>query len=179
MNLGEALGIFAAIVIGASAMFIFPMASIADRSDDVAEIEIQSIVEEFVNNASNTGKITTSDYDKLVADLNATGNTYDIEMELKVLDENPTKKNTGLMGDETKIGENTYYSRYTSQILDTLDRDGTLYMKKGDIITVKAYNNNNTLSQEYKRAMYGISGSNTYKIYGSATAGVTTTGSGK
>lgn len=179
MNMGETLTVVIVIFLAATLMFIFPMMSLAERNDDVAQIEIQSIIEDFVNKVKNVGKITDTDYDQLVADLYSTGNTYDISMELKVLDENPTKKNTGLMGEETKIGENVYYSIYTTQILDELEANNVKYMKKGDLLTVSASNSNSTIAQGFKNFFYGLAGTNTYKITGSASGMVTVTGSGK
>lgn len=173
--MGDSLVTVVVILLGAILMFIFPMMAIAERNDDVSEITVQTEVSEFVNSARTTGKITASDYDKLVADLNTTGNTYDIVIELQVKDENPGKTNA-LGVDETKIGEDIYYSIYTSQILDELDKEGVKYMKEGDILTVKASNTNNTISQMLKNFFYSLSGNDTYSIVGSHSGIVTATG---
>ena len=46
------------------------------------------------------------------------GVTYDVEIEVKVRDENPGKKTT--QANSKKIGEDVYYSIYTTQIENTL-----------------------------------------------------------
>lgn len=173
--MGDSLITVVTILLAAILMFIFPMMAMAERTDDVSQLTVQTEIAEFVNTARTTGKITASDYDNLVADLYATGNTYDITMELQVKDENPGKTNA-LGVDESKIGEDIYYSVYTSQILDELDKEGVKYMKEGDQLTVKASNTNNTISQMLKNFFYSLSGNDTYSIVGSASGIVTATG---
>ena len=93
--MGDSLITVVAILLAAILMFIFPMMAMSERNDDVSELAVQTAVAEFVNNARNTGKITQANYDKLIADLYATGNTFDLAMEIQVLDSNPArKKNT-------------------------------------------------------------------------------------
>ena len=77
-----------AILLAAILMFVFPLMSVAERSDDMSSLTVQTATTEFVDNARAVGKITMANYQQLVSSLNATGNTYDIEMEVKVLDEN-------------------------------------------------------------------------------------------
>lgn len=175
--MGDSLTMVVAIFLAAIMMFIFPMMAISERNDDISQLTVQTAIAEFVNNARTIGKITASDYDKLVADLYATGNTYDITMELQVLDENPAKKQTALMGDERKIGENIYYSIYTTQIMEELDVNDVKYMKEGDRLTVSASNTNNTISQMLKNFFYSLSGNDAYSIVGSHSGIVTVTGS--
>ncbi len=158
-------------------MFWFPMMAMSERNDDVSQLTVQSTVAEFVNNARTIGKITEADYDNFVQQLYATGNTYDIAMEIQVLDENPAKKQDAILGEGTKIGENIYYSIYTSQIMDELDSNGYKIMKEGDILKVTVSNTNNTLSQMFKNFFYGLTGNDTYSIVGSHSGIVTVTGS--
>ena len=175
--MGESLTMVVAIFLAAIMMFVFPMMAMSERSDDIAELNIQTAITEFVNTARNTGKITTDSYNKLVSDLYSTGNTYDITMEIQVLDENPSKKQTSLMqGSETKIGENIYYSIYTTQIMEELEKSNVQYMKEGDIFTVTASNTNNTISQMLKNFFYSLSGNDSYSIVGSDSGIVTVTG---
>lgn len=174
--MGESLTTVVAILLAAILMFIFPMMAMSERNDDVSQLTVQTAISEFVNNTRNKGKITSTDYDKLVGALYATGNTYDINMEIQVLDENPTKKSTNSLSD-TKIGENIYYSIYTSQIIDEIDTNGVKLMNEGDILTVSAANTNNTISQMLKNFFYSLSGNSTYSIVGSQSGIVTVTGS--
>ena len=68
-------------------------------------------------------------------------------MEVKVLDEKPGKKTTQTTRD--KIGENVYYSVYTSQIKDKLEKDGVYKVKEGDIVSVNVKNTN--MDGEYRQ----------------------------
>ena len=44
-----------AILLAAILMFIFPMMSVAERSDDVSQLSVQTAVNEFVDNSRTTG----------------------------------------------------------------------------------------------------------------------------
>lgn len=165
-----------AILLAAILMFIFPMLSVAERSDDVSQLSVQTAVNEFVDNSRTTGKITIENYSKLVNKLNATGNAYEIEMEVKLLDENIGKKTAWTQSQV--IGENTYYSVYTSQIMDVLEEEDTSYnMKEGDIFSVKVKNTGKTMAQMIRGVFYSISGSDTYQIAAQHAGAVTTNGS--
>ena len=152
-----------AIFIATILMFVFPLLSVSERSDDISQLSVQTATIEFVDKVSSTGKITASDYDAFVQSLATTGNTYDIEIEAKILDENPGKKVTWTSGD--KIGENVYYSEFTSQILEKLqDSDDEYILKEGDMIVVNVKNTNQTLSQMLRNFFYTISGQDTYQV---------------
>lgn len=168
-----------AIFLAAILMFIFPLMSIAERSDDISQLTVQSAVTEFVNTAVGTGKITMNEYNKLISKIEATGNKYDVEIEIKVLDENIGKKSAWTQ--KQVIGENNYYSVYTSQIMNYMasmegDGDGVYTMKEGDIISVSAKNSNKTLSQTIRGIFYSISGNGTYQISAQSSGMVTSNG---
>jgi len=169
--MGDSLMTVIAIFIATILMFVFPLMSVSERSDDIAQLAAQTATVEFVDKVSSTGKITSSDYDAFVQALAATGNTYDIELEAKILDENPGKKVTWAAGN--KIGENVYYSQFTSQIIDqifpkdtngNIQENGVKYLKEGDIISVSVKNTNQTLSQMLRNFFYTISGQDVYQI---------------
>ena len=172
---GETLITIVAIFLAAILIGIFPMMAIAERNDDVAQLAVTTGLSEFVNTARTTGKITVQDYDALVNKLFATGNTYDISMEVQVLDENPAKK--GTQTSSTTVGENVYYSVYTTQIMDELDAHNVYTLKEGDILTVSASNSNTTISQMLKNFFYSLAGNNAYSIVGSQTGVITVSGS--
>ena len=167
-----------AIFLAAILMFIFPLMSVAERGDDMSQLAVQTAATEFVDNSRAIGKITIENYDKLISTINATGNGYDVEMEVKVLDENIGKKSAWTQG--TVIGENVYYSVYTSQITDVIEDPngaGVYDMKEGDIFSVTIKNTNKTMAQTIRGVFYSISGSNTYSIAAQHTGLVTETGS--
>lgn len=167
-----------AILLAAILMFIFPLMSVAERSDDMSQLTVTTAVTEFVDNSRSIGKITMTNYQKLVSTIEATGNTYDIEMEVKILDENVGKKSAWTNG--TVIGENIYYSVYTSQITDVLTDDsgtGTYNMSEGDIFSVTVKNTNKTMAQTIRSVFYSVTGSDTYQIAAQHSGLVTATGS--
>ncbi len=172
---GETIIVIVVIFLAAILIGIFPMMSIAERNDDIAQLSVQTAISEFVDTVRKTGVITMDNYNSLVSTLYATGNTYDITMEVQVLDDNPAKKTT--QSDETKIGENVYYSVYTTQIYDELLENSKYVLKEGDIITVSASNSNSTISQMLKNFFYSLSGNNTYSIVASQSGVIAVTGS--
>lgn len=163
--MGDSLMTVIAIFVATILMFVFPLLSVSERSDDISQLAVQTATVEFVDKVSSTGKITSGDYDAFIQSLSATGNTYDVEMEAKILDENPGKKVTWTSGD--KIGENVYYSQFSSQILEKLedsDGKGEYILKEGDMISVNVKNTNQTLSQMLRNFFYTISGQDTYQV---------------
>ena len=82
------------IVIAAILMFVVPFTLLADRNDDIAQLVTKTATASFVDNVIKTGTITTEDYKNYINDLSSSGNTYDIDIELKILDENNSKKYT-------------------------------------------------------------------------------------
>lgn len=177
--MGDTLITIVAIFLAAVLMFVFPLMSISERNDDIAQMGAQTATVEFVDNIRQTGKITQSNYDSYVQTLAATGNSYDVEIEVKVLDENPGKKTAQTSGD--KIGENIYYSEYTSQVLDKINnsKTKTMKLKEGDIISVNVKNTNTTIGQMLKNFFYSISGNDTYKISASHSGVVMANGNEK
>ena len=175
--MGDTLITVIAIVLAAVLMFVFPLMTMSDRTDDVSQLTVDTATTEFVDDVRTTGKLTLAKYDTFVQNISTTGNSYDVEMEIQVLDENPGKKTT--QAEATKIGENVYYSQYTSQILDELEsNNGTKNLKEGDIFTASVKNTNSTLSQQLKNFFYKVTGNDTYTIAAEHGGIVTATGTG-
>ena len=144
--MGDSTITIIAIFLAAILMFVFPLMAMSDRADDVSQLNVQTLTTEFVDNVRTTGKLTEANYSKFIQQLDSTGNTYDVELEAQILDENPGKKAT--QADTTKIGENVYYNVYTSQILEELGKNNIKAFKEGDIFSVSAKNTNATISQQ-------------------------------
>ncbi|MBP3800699.1 MAG: hypothetical protein J6I85_01510 [Clostridia bacterium] len=157
-----------AIALAAVLMFVFPLMTTADRADDTAQVTLQTSTDEFTLNIANTGKLTLDDYDKFVQKI-SNPNTYDVEIEFQILDENIGKKT--IQANSKAIGENTYYSEYTSQIMNQLKSKGKVTLKEGDIVTVKVSNNNKTMSAQLSGTM-----NDSATITASSTQTVTTNG---
>lgn len=175
--MGDTLITVVAIALAAVLMFIFPLMTMSDRTDDVSQLTVETATTEFVDDVRTTGKLTMDKYSKFVENIGSTGNSYDVEMEIKVLDENPSKKTT--QAETTKIGENVYYSMYTSQILEMISDNATLALKEGDMFSANVKNTNSTLSQQLKNFFYAVTGNDTYTIAASHAGFVTANGTGK
>lgn len=166
-----------AIFLAAVLMFIFPLMTLADRSDDISEVAIQTATDDLVLKIAKTGKLTEDEYENFVSRISGS-ELYDIQMEFQILDENPAKKASQSAG-TTKIGDNVYYSVYTTSILEEISRENgpkAYYLKEGDIVTVKVKNSSQTLAQVLRNIYYKVSGNDTYVIYGSSTLMVNVNG---
>ena len=152
-----------AIFLAAILMFIFPLMSTSDRTDDITTQAVESATTDFVDEIRSTGKITQDSYDNFVQTISSTGNSYEVEMEVQVLDDNPGKKVTE--AEYTKVGENYYYSEYTTQILDEINSDtGAMYLKQGDLVTVSVKNTNRTIGTILRDFFYSITGNNSATV---------------
>ena len=143
-----------ALFVAAVFLFVVPLVTLTERNDNVVQENVKLIVEEFVTDIKNTGKLTNAKMQDFENRLAATGNTYNIEMELQILDENPGKKTT--QANNKKIGENVYYSEYTTQIYDKL-KTGDISLKEGDFIYVGVSNQNSTAAQTLKSSFLSFS----------------------
>lgn len=165
------------ILIGSILMFIVPLFLLADRADDVSQLVAQTATSEFVNEVIKSGQIASDTYQKFTSTLFSAGNTYDIDIEVKILDETPSKMITD--NEPQKIGNNTYYSLYTSQVEEKIrnsakssnnNRVGKIILKQGDQITVTVRNNSRTLSQALRNIYYNIAGDDS-SIISAASSG--------
>ena len=173
--MGDSLVTVVAIFLAAILMFIFPLMSLAERTDDISSLAVQTSTTEFVDNIRTTGKVTLEEYEQYLSDISSTGNSFDVEFVIQQLDENPGKKTT--QAEATKIGENLYYFIYTTQVEEQLDRTGRITLKEGDIVTVTARNTNQTISQMLRNFFYMISGNDSYQIVGQHSGVVSVNGS--
>lgn len=171
--MGDTLITITAIALAAILMFVFPLMTMSDRTDDVTNLAVQTSTTDFVDDVRTTGKLTMEKYSKFIENISSTGNTYDVEMELQVLDENPGKKTT--QASASKIGEDVYYTMYTSQILESINSK-PLTLKEGDMFSASVKNTNTTLSQQLKNFLYSVTGNDTYTIAAQHAGMVTANG---
>ena len=164
--MGDSLTTIIAIFLAAILMFVCPLMALSERTDDISELSVKTATSEFVDNVRTTGKLTLEDYDKFMQTITSTGNSFNVEMEAQILDENPGVKTT--QAETTKIGENVYYTLYTTQIEEKLAGDGNsknaLTLKEGDRFSVTVENTNTTIAQTLRNFLYKIAGNNTYQI---------------
>lgn len=174
--MGDSLMTVTGIFLAAILMFMVPLMSVSERNDDITQLAVQTTTAEFIEDVASTGVIKKSDYDAYLQKLAATGNTYEVEMEVRKLDENFGKKTVAQSGD--LIGENSYYSVFTSTIEEALDNPSKerYELSKGDIITVSAKNTNLTVAQILRNFFYKVSGNDTYQVAASYTSVVVNNG---
>ncbi len=169
------------IVIGLSVilMFIFPLMTMGDRADDITQATVDAATREFVDNVCTKGKITPEDLTTFRQKINSTGYLYVVEIQVKVLDENPSKKSVQVSRD--KIGENLYYNIETSQITDVVEPErGTpkaYLLKEGDLIYVTVRSASQGISEQMRNFFYTVIGDDTYNIASSESGMSRTTGS--
>ena len=173
--MGDSLITVVVIVLAAVLMFVFPLLTVSENSDNTAQLSVQNATTDFVENIRSTGKITLDAYDKYIQTINSTGNKFDVEIEVQVLDENPGVKTA--QTDYTKIGENIYYTQYTTQVLNEIENGNhKKTLKEGDIVTVKALNTNTTIAQLLRNFLYRVSGNDTSSIAASHSGIITSNG---
>ena len=179
-----------ALVIAGILLFIAPLLTLTERSDNVTQENVELIVQEFVTDIRNTGKLTRTKYQNFESKLDSIGNnSYEVEIQIQYLDENPGKKTA--QSNYTKIGENVYYSEFTTQILKQIGikadneviedeaaflKNNTIILKEGDIITVEVKNTNSTAAQTLKSSFIGFSNAGEYVISASSSGMVSANG---
>ena len=178
--MGDSAVTIVAIFLAAILMFVFPLMTMADKSDDVSQLSVQNATTDFTNKIRTTGYISQDDYDNFILTLASTGNSYNAEITVQKLDQNPAKKSSG---DTTTIGQNVYYTMYTTQIMEQINPNATQYpngrtllLKEGDIISVSVKNTNTTIAQLLRNAFYKVTGNDTYQISASHGGIVTVNG---
>ncbi len=172
--MSDTLIVIIAIGVAAVLIFVFPLMTMADRTDDVSQLVAQSALTSFVDKVASTGKISQEDIDDLDQKLASTGNLYEVEMEIQVKDENLGKKVSQARAD--KIGENVYYTVYTADIEGEIKDNRIYYLKEGDIFTASYKNTNQTIGDMLNNFFYMVSGNNNYANSGEKTAMCTANG---
>ena len=175
MNLGETITVIVVIGLSVTLMVVFPLMTTADRADDVVQQVFDTEVSKLAQDVINTGELTKERYERFVEAINSTGYACDVELEVKILDENARKKLAQSITD--KIGENDYYSKYTGQLEDDLyDEDGKISLKEGDYFYAYITNPNQRFGQMLKNIFIPGNGDDTEQM---ASAGGMVTTDGK
>lgn len=164
------IGIFIAVIL----MFILPLTIMANKNDEIAQTVVQVAVSDFVDKVTKQGVITENDYDTLIQKISATGNTFDVQIEAQIIDDNPRRATTAISSSQT--GEYKYYSVYTNTILEKIRDDGEYELKKDDYIIVNVKNTNVTMATQFKNMFYKLAGKDTYSIGSSSSSIVLNSG---
>ena len=161
-----------AIFVAAVLLFVVPLVTLTERNDNVVQENVKVIVEEFVTDIKNTGELTIEKYQDFENRLAATGNVYDIEMELQILDENPGKKT--MQANYTKIGENVFIVVQKTQVDELLNnQQGKMLLKPGDRVNIRSTIKTSTLSMDLGSFLFGAS-SKDIKNMAAESSGVVT-----
>lgn len=161
------IAIMSAVVL----MFAVPFIATANQNEKITQSAIQTILDNFTNTVAREGKISKSTYNDLIEELHATGNTYDVSLEVQLIDDNP-----GAKGDNKDvIGENIYYSEYTSTIVEKLN-EGDYLLHQGDYVIANVKNTNVTTMTAIKNFFYGLVGKETIALDASSTILISKTG---
>ncbi len=164
--MGDSFVTIIAIFLAAILMFVFPLMSVSEKSDNISQLTVQTATTDFVDKVRTTGQLTLDDYEKYIQTITSTGNAFDVEMMVQVMDENIGVKTTN--AEKTKIGENIYYTLYTSQLEELLNNTSNtkhrLSLKEGDRVSVTVKNTNTTIAQTLRNFFYKVAGNDTYQI---------------
>lgn len=171
--MGDSLVTIIAIFLAAVLMFGFPLVAISEMNDSETQALVQSYTTEYINTVLTKGVITKADYDAFIQKLAATGNSYEVQIEVQVSDGNPGKKT-----ENQQIGDTVPYGLYTSQIMEYLNSNGFYILKEGDYVVVYVNNTNVTISQMLKSFIYSITGNKAYVIFAQAAGMCPATGAG-
>ena len=168
-----------AIFLAAILMFIFPLMSVSERNDDIAQSVVQTATSEFVDKIAISGVIKPSDLEAYQDKIASTGNTYDLEIEIQKLDENPGKKSA--ITSSNLVGENVRYSIFTSDILKEMygengNESNSYPLNKGDNVIITVKNTNTTMAQILRSTFYKVTGKGTYQVAASASSMVVNSG---
>lgn len=183
MSGNSTFSVIIAIVVGLVIICLVPLVTLEERVDNVTQQDVQKIVESVVTESANTGVLTRAQYQDLENQLAATGKTYEIEVETKILDENPGKKLT--QANYTKIGENLYVGYYTTQVLSQIgiktgsetvnSSNDTINFKPGDIISISV-KSSDSAAKDLKSNLFSFINSNEEVVNASSSAMVTVYG---
>ena len=64
-------------------IFFVSILSIVNQNDEITQTSVEAIIANFVNTVAREGKITPDSYDDFIQKLYATGNSYDINIEVE------------------------------------------------------------------------------------------------
>ena len=67
--MSDTLVTIVAIGLAAVLMFVFPLMTMSDRTDDVSKLTVETATTEFVDEIRTTGKITPDKYSKFIENI--------------------------------------------------------------------------------------------------------------
>ena len=156
------------IMVAVLIITLFPLMIDANRKNDITTKSVQEATTEFTTQARTIGKITREAYDNFIYTLEATGESYEVDITVQRIDENYAKK-ANKNGGGTTIGDNVYLTEYNTQVMDGLNTDNVYKLYGGDIITINVKNTSKTIAEQIKNIFYNIKLDNSPAIVASAS----------
>ncbi len=171
-DIGDSFMIIIVIFTAVGIMFIFPIMTIADRTDDMAQQTIQAALEKLVDQICMSGEITPTAYYEAEETIASTGILGDLEGEIQVLDDNPSKKTVQVQRD--KVGENWYYTIYDSQWKEDMfgadgEQENAKKLKPGDRVIFRFKNTSLSWAEQIGSIVYTALGKNVSTISAEAS----------
>ena len=160
--MGDSLITVFVIFIAVILMLLFPLLVLAENSERITQLASQTITAEFVDKITTAGIMRKEDYDAFISRLHHTGSTFEVQLEVRHVDENPNR-NATIISPETS-GGNLSYSVFTSSILFQMNMDGAYIFKQGDTVVVTIRNTNRTIAQLVREIFFPASGTRDYQV---------------
>lgn len=154
---------------------VFPIVTMANTNENVTQLVAQEVIDNLMLEVAKTGKLTDEEVENALASLPTT-ESYDLQLEFQILDENPAKKTSQTSGSRVGEGTNRYYTVTTTQILDEINENGEYILKEGDIATGGIKNTSPTILYVFMNIGSLITGDESYSIVASRTIMVTKNG---
>jgi len=140
----DALWKILAFILAMILMFVAPLMTMYDRLDAITYSVAFSAANELADLSRELGQVKELNYLTLMDKLNATGNTYTVEMEHYKKVYVPVYDNAGVFQDDYEI---VYEGTFTHEIQEALRVSGSYEMEAGDLFYVHIENKSQTGAQ--------------------------------
>ena len=154
----ESLGKIIIIALVVIVMGYFPISAMLNNQDEISQMKASSALTTFINDILSTRQLTTTRHANFMSEIATTGLAYNLELEHKKLDENYGKK--GQQVNLNIVGERSYYTVYTVQILEQLNEAtddagiGVYFLKQNDLFSGQLVNTSKTAGEVMQQFLF-------------------------
>ncbi|WP_209847265.1 hypothetical protein [Paenibacillus sediminis] len=143
---------------------MFPTTQAAERQDDLSQMVVYNSLTQFVDAVRTKGYLTPIMYEDFITEMNATGGTYQVEMEhlhKKYHPEYSDPANPNTFEDKFSVYYDGFYTEKLMNVLfpdnnEPKDSDDRKYkFNVGDFFTVTVKNTNRTISSVLRDFLTG------------------------
>lgn len=132
------------VIVAAALMFSIPLVAMSEKTYDSARESVASAAENLKNKVIRTAEFSQADYDAFIQEIGATGNTFDVELQIERISANASKKVS--KADGTVQSTDNYTAEYTTQVLEKL-KNGPIKLEPGSKFSVGAKATNRPISE--------------------------------